>query len=78
MNRWLAYFLISIPVSIVLMKIIESKNEVLFWTYFAVMGISALISKWFSFTEKKNIFLKTINHIAMVSTISLFLWSFFH
>ncbi len=78
MNRWLAYFLISIPISIVLMKIIESKNEVFLWTYFAVMGISALISKWFSFSEKNNKFLKITYHIGIISTMSLFLWSFFY
>lgn len=76
MNKWIAYFLISIPVSFSLIKIIELKNEYLFWTYFGIMGISALVSRWFIVYDKKNKLLKMIEHVGMILTISLFMSSF--
>lgn len=78
MNKWIAYILISIPLSLVLIKIIELKNEVLLWSYIGLMLISTLITKWFKFSENKNKILEINEHLTMILGTTMFLWYFIY
>ena len=78
MNRWLAYFLISIPLSLALVKIIEFKNEVLLWIYIGLMLISTLITKWFKYSDNKNKFIEMNEHLTMILGTTLFMWYFIY
>ncbi len=78
MNRWLAYFLISIPLSLALVKIIEFKNEVLLWIYIGLMLISTLITKWFKYSDSKNKFIEMNEHLTMILGTTLFMWYFIY
>lgn len=75
-KKWLIYFLMSIPMAILLKEIIEHKYKVLFWMYMAMMGISAFIARWFQFEAEKNKFVKIAEHICFVCVITMFLWYF--
>jgi len=75
-RKLITYFLISIPGAIALNMMIEYKNEVLFWTYLIIALVSALITRWYGYSNKKSKFLKVMECIAFVSWISLFLWYF--
>jgi len=66
--------LISIPMTFGLIKILEYKNEILFWTYMGIGGISALIMRWAGNTDNKSKFLKIIQYIALTCAITLFSW----
>lgn len=75
-KKWLNYFLISIPMAFILMKIIDYKCEVIFWIYLAIMGISAIITRWFGHSNEKSKFVRMVEHICFVCSITLFLWYF--
>lgn len=61
-----------------LSMVIRYKLTFLFWSYMAVMGISALITKWYTGEEDKNKFTSYSVHTAMVCAFTLFLWGGFH
>jgi len=73
-NKWMICLLISIPMTFGLIKILEYKNEILFWTYMGIGGISALIMRWAGNTDNKSKFLKIIQYIALTCAITLFSW----
>ena len=73
---WLIYLVATILSTFALMKTIESKNEIFFWTYFTVVGISTLVTKWYSFSKKRNLFIIAMEHICIVFGLTLFLWGF--
>lgn len=75
-KKWFIYFLISVPLAIILTKIIEHKYKVLFWMYIGIMGISGLIAKWFQFEVEKSKFIRIVEHICFVCAITMFLWYF--
>ena len=76
LRKWINYFLISIPMTFGLIKIIENKWEVIFWTYFAIGGVSALITRWHGYSSNKSNWLKIAEHICFVFAITMFLWLF--
>ncbi len=78
MNKWIAYLLISIPLSLALFKIIEFKQEVLLWCYVGIMLISTLITKWFKYSDKKNKFIEMSEHLTMVLGTTMFMWYFIY
>lgn len=69
-------FLISVPTSFTLFKVLESKNETIFWIYLATMFISTLIARFFSSREKESKFVQMARHVAFVSFFSLVLMNF--
>ncbi len=71
---WWRYILLALPLSVLLGLVIKYKLTFFFWSYFAIMGISALIAKWYSGEENKNRFIAYSVHTAMVSVFALFMW----
>lgn len=67
-------FLISIPIAFGLIKFIECKNQVLFWAYMGIGGISSLIFRLNGNTDDKSRFLKIVEYIALTCGITLFYW----
>lgn len=79
-KKILISFLISIPTTIGMIKVIENKWEVIFWTYMGIGTLSAIITRWYGFDNKKSKFLKTVEYIFWVSAITLLLmgiWIYF-
>ena len=73
------YIAISIPLAFLLMKVIELKYNLIFWIYFAIMGVSALISEFYDGEEehKKNKFVKIADHLTFICFITLMIcWVF--
>ncbi|MCH2232427.1 MAG: hypothetical protein MK105_18975 [Crocinitomicaceae bacterium] len=73
-RKWIMCFLISIPMTFGLIKILEYKNETLFWIYMGIGGISAIIMRWVGNTDGKTKFLKIIEYVALTCAITLFYW----
>jgi len=73
------YILLSTPLAFLLMKVIEFKYTTIFWTYFAIMGISALIAEFYDTEpeEKKSAFIKITEHVAFITFIALMIRYFF-
>lgn len=69
-------FLISIPTSFILFKVLESKNETIFWVYLAIMFVSTLIARFFSNREKESKFVQIARHVAFVLFFSLMSMNF--
>lgn len=67
-------FLFSVPMTLGMVKILENKNEFLFWTYMGIGGVSALIMRWVGNTDNKSKLLKIVEYIALTWAITLFLW----
>lgn len=67
------YLLISIPLAFLLMKVIELKYTKIFWSYFAIMGISAIIADFNDMEpeDQKTNFIKIVEHIAFITFITL-------
>ncbi|MCB9325612.1 MAG: hypothetical protein H6571_17875 [Lewinellaceae bacterium] len=73
-QKWMICFLISIPMTFGLIKILEYKNEILFWSYMGIGGVSALIMRWVGGTEDKSKFLNIVEYVALICAITLFSW----
>ena len=73
------YLLIAIPLAFLLMKVIELKYTKIFWTYFAIMGISAIVADFSDMEpeEKKSQFMKITEHVAYITFITLMILPFF-
>jgi len=70
------YLISAIVLTYILIKSIETLNSTFFWTFIIVMGISAIITRWFSYSDKKNNLIKVIEHITYICTLTLFLFWF--
>ena len=80
LKKTVIYVLISIPLSFLLIKVIELKYTNLFWSFMAILGVSSIIAEWFLYEpeNKKGRFVKTMEHIAYISFIVLiFQWVYF-
>jgi len=72
-KRLALYIILSIGLTFILVKSIESKNSIVFWTFMGTMGVSAIIARWFDYYEKKNKIVKIIEHIAYICFFTLIL-----
>jgi len=72
--KWIICFLTSLPLTFVLIKILENKNETLFWTYMGIGGLSALIMRWIGNTDEKSKFFEIVEYLALTFAITLFSW----
>lgn len=74
------YILISIPCALLLQKVMELKYTKIFWSYFAVMGISAIIAEFYTeeLEYKNKRWVRIIAHIAYISFLTLMMWWFLH
>ena len=80
LKKMFIYVLISLPLTCLLIKVIELKYTTLFWCFMAILGISGFIAEWYLFEaeNKKNRFVKMSEHIAIISFIALmFMWFYF-
>ena len=69
---FLMHVLVSIPLAFALMKVIEYKYTTVFWSYFAIMGISAIIADWNDLYESHTP--STIaGHLAVSGGFTLFI-----
>lgn len=71
---WWRYILLSIPIAYLLSLVIQFKLTWVFWSYFAIMGVSALIAKWNVGEENKSNFISYSVHTAMICAFTLFMW----
>ncbi len=72
-KRLILYLILSVGLTFVLVKSIESKNNIVFWVFMGTTGISTITARWFSYSEKKNKIIKNIEHIAYICLLTLIL-----
>jgi hypothetical protein len=77
-KQWKNYFLSGIICAILLLSFIRMKYVILFWSYFAIMGISALISEWYMYSDYEHKYLDVVQFIFFASTFGLFMWPIFN
>ena len=73
------YTVISIPLALMFLKVIELKYTVIFWSFYAIMGVSGIIAEFYIYEpdDTKSSFGKIIQHIVCVCFITLmFAWGF--
>ena len=70
------YLISATGMTYILIKSIETLNNTFFWTFIIVMGISAIITRWFSYSDKKNNLIRVIEHITYICALTLFLFWF--
>ncbi|GAB1856111.1 hypothetical protein MHTCC0001_09460 [Flavobacteriaceae bacterium MHTCC 0001] len=70
------YFILAVGLTYILIKSVETLNYKIFWTFMIVMGISAIITRWFSYSDKKNNLIRVIEHITYICALTLFLFWF--
>jgi hypothetical protein len=73
------YTVISIPLALLFLKVIELKYTVIFWSFYAIMGVSAIIAEFYIYEpdDTKSPFGKIIEHIVFVCFITMmFTWAF--
>jgi len=75
-KRGCIYLLASIPCAFLFMEIIELKYTILFWSFYAIMAISALIVEWNDYVpyDKKTTFQKRTEDVALISFLTLMSW----
>ena len=59
-----------------LLKVIEYRNEFLFWVYIGIGGISATTIRWVGNASNKSKSLKIVEYIVLTWAITLFLCVF--
>lgn len=80
LKKMFVYLLISIPLAFLLVKIIELKYTRMFWGFMAILGITGFLADWYDGEpeDKKNNFIKMVEHIAFISFITLlYQWCYF-
>ena len=75
-KRWGIDLLISVPCAFLFMKVIELKYTFLFWSFYAIMAISALICEWYEHVpySKKTKFQKISEHTLFISFFTMMVW----
>jgi hypothetical protein len=70
------YLILGIGLTFILIKSVETLNSKTFWTFFIVMGISAILFRWFGYSNKKTNLIRIIEHVLYICTLTLFLFWF--
>ncbi len=77
-KRGFIYLLISIPCAFLFMKVIELKYTKLFWSYYAIMGITALITEWNDYVpyHERTTFVQRCEDVLFITFFTLMTWYF--
>ena len=72
--RIIAYLFIAFVVTYILFMSIGRFKNYIFWFYIVVMGFSAIITRWNISSERKNGFVRIMEHTAYICALILILF----
>ncbi|WP_020566768.1 hypothetical protein [Neolewinella persica] len=72
-----AYIFLSILAACLLEVIVNSGNEIVFWSYFGLMVVSVFIGRWYGFDISKGMVIHAFSHMGLVFSFSFLIWGIF-
>lgn len=72
-SRLALYLIIATGLTFLLIVSKEQKFDAIFWLYIGIMGISAIIARFFNHSVKKSKIIRVSEHIAYICFITLML-----